>query len=112
MAKTDDLTEDEQTPTDEPIVAPEPSEALPETTATTTDIAAGLAAFTSDAVPGEFIPDPFAGWLQDNATVRVGTWAGYPNYECSACQYASLDEAKTQAHISIHGQTFTQGSKP
>lgn len=56
--------------------------------------------------------NPFDGFLQDNATVRVGTWAGFPNYECSACQFAHLDEAKTQAHISIHGQTFTQGVRP
>ena len=93
MAKTDDLTEDEQVPTTEPIAPQEPSEAV--------------------VVPSEAEAlDPFEGFLQDNATIRVGTWAGFPNYECSACQYASLDEAKTQAHISIHGQTFTQGARP
>ena len=56
--------------------------------------------------------DPFAGFYQPVAAIRVGTWAGLPNYECSACQYASLDEAKTQAHLSIHGQTFTEGARP
>jgi len=85
-------TEDEQVPTTEPIAPQEPSEAVTE--------------------PAETAADPFVGFLQDNATIRVGTWAGFPNYECSACQYASLDEAKTQAHLSIHGQTFTQGARP
>lgn len=104
------MAKNEQTPTDEPIAPQEPSEALPESTATTADIAAGLV--TSDAMPGEFQPDPFAGYMQDNATIRVGTWAGITNYECSACGYAHLDEAKAQAHVFIHGQTFTQGARP
>lgn len=58
------------------------------------------------------LADPFVGFYQPAAAIRVGTWAGLPNYECSACQYASLDEAKTQAHLSIHGQTFTEGARP
>jgi len=98
MARDDDMNEDEQVPTTEPIAPQEPSEAV---------------VVEFDGLPGTITPaDPFAGFLQDNATIRVGTWAGFPNYECSACQYASLDEAKTQAHISIHGQTFTQGARP
>ena len=56
------------------------------------------------------VPDPFAGFYQATATLRVGSWAGLPNYECSACGFDSLNQARTEAHLSIHGQTFTQGA--
>jgi hypothetical protein len=81
---------DKQTPTEEPIAPQEPSEAF--------------------VVAHKPVADPFAGSWQDNATVRVGTWAGLPNYECSACGYAHLDEAKANAHVATHGQTFTEGA--
>ena len=80
----------EQTPADEPIAPQEPSEAVTE--------------------PTETAADPFAGSWQPNAAIVEGVWAGFVNYLCSACQYASLNEAKTQAHVSTHGQTFTEGA--
>ena len=107
MAKTDDTTTDEQTPTTEPIAPQEPSEAV---TAKSSPATGGLVPEASEQ-SGTSV-DPFAGFYQPVATIRVGTWSGFPNYECSACPYASLDEAKTQAHLSIHGQTFTQGARP
>ena len=120
MGKTDDMNEDEQVPTTEPIAPQEPSEAVVVEFPLDADgLHTGgmmtareerrLRHYEDDP---ETALDPFAGFLQDNAAIRVGTWAGFPNYECSACQYASLDESKTQAHISIHGQTFTQGARP
>lgn len=54
--------------------------------------------------------DPFAGFYQDNATIVEGEWGGYPAYRCSACPFDSLERATTQAHLSIHGQTYTQGA--
>lgn len=83
---------DKQVSTSEEIAPQEPPETVP--------------------VAPEPAIDPFVGFYQANATIRVGTWAGFPNYECSACGYAHLDEAKAQAHVSTHGQTFTQGARP
>lgn len=56
--------------------------------------------------------NPHAGFYQPNATIVEGTWGGMPAYRCSACPYDSLERTKTQAHLSIHGQTFTQGARP
>jgi hypothetical protein len=98
MDEDEQPTEDEATPVETPSI--EDGGEIP---------GPSLTVLEADEVPA---PDPFAGYMQDNASVRVGTWAGFPNYECSACQYASLDEAKTQAHLSTHGQTFTQGARP
>jgi hypothetical protein len=53
---------------------------------------------------------PVAGFYQPNAAIVEGEWGGYPAYRCSACPFDSLERGKTQAHLAIHGQTYTQGA--
>ena len=94
---------DMKVPTPEPIAPQEPSEAV-------------VVDDETYPGPGEWPPeltaDPFAGFMQPNATVVESWWRGLPNFTCSACPYAHLDRARAEAHVSIHGQTFTQGARP
>lgn len=73
-----------EAPTEEPIAPPEPPEAV------------------------VVAPDEHVGFYQPNATIVEGQWGGLPNFQCSACAYDSLERDKTQIHLSIHGQTFTE----
>jgi len=85
-----DMTE--QTPADEPIAPQEPSEAVVEVI----------------APPKK--RGPAVGFFTPNAEVIEGEWGGMPAYRCSACPFDSLEVEKTRAHLSIHGQTYTQGA--
>lgn len=88
---------DDQNPIEEPE-APEPAALAEEEP------------LEESAVSSKTAVDPFAGFYQPNATIVEGEWGGYPAYRCSACPFDSLERAKTQAHLSIHGQTFSQGA--
>ena len=85
MAESDDMTEDEQAPTTEPIAPQGPSKAV------------------------VVASDPFAGYMAANAAIIEGEWGGMPAFRCSACPFDSLERDKTQAHLAIHGMTYTQG---
>jgi hypothetical protein len=100
--------EDEQVPTDEEIVAPGPSETV--TVEVIEDepkdgwrvVHPGKITRTAGAPTSiTFVP---------NAEVVEGEWGGMPAYRCSACPFDSLDRAQTEAHLSIHGMTLTQGA--
>ena len=54
---------------------------------------------------------PAVGFFTPNAEVIEGEWGGMPAYRCSACPFDSLEVEKTRAHLSIHGQTYTQGGR-
>jgi hypothetical protein len=75
-----------------------------------------LSAEEAEATPAPLIQakpvDPFAGFYQANASIVEGQWGGHTTYQCSACPFDSLERPKTEAHLSIHGQTFTQGARP
>jgi hypothetical protein len=107
---------DEQTPTVEPVATLEPSgwhltargrEALR---------TGGPAPEDADVfdltLQNGTTADPFAGFYAPNAVIVENWWAGLPNFCCSACSYAHLDRERTEAHLSTHGQTFTQGARP
>ena len=103
------MAEDEQVSTSEPIAPEAGSE---EATEPAADLGPTLA-IIGEAGPETIVPvDPFFGYYANNATLIEGTWAGLPNFECSMCGFASLDRERAEAHLSIHGQTFTQGARP
>jgi len=102
------MTEVEEVPIEEPIEAP----AVPAKATEAVEPVSLEGVVLEGAVSAPAFVDPFFGYLADNAEIHTGTWAGLQNYECSMCGFASLDRAAADAHVSIHGQTFTQGARP